>query len=44
VLLLSHGKLTQVATIGFTQPDSVYTYPVQYYGHYDWSQFLAVSP
>ena len=44
VMLLSHGKLTQVATIGFTQPDDVYTYPVQFYGHYDWSQFLAVAP
>jgi hypothetical protein len=44
VMLLAQGKLRQVATIGFTQPDDVYTYPVQYYGHYDWSQFLAVSP
>jgi hypothetical protein len=44
VMLLSHGKLRQVAQIGFTQPDDVYTYPVQYYGHYDWSQLLAVAP
>lgn len=44
VMLLSHGKLVHVATIGFTQPDDVYTYPVQFYGHYDWSQFLAVWP
>ena len=44
VMLLDHGKLRQVAEIGFRQPDDVYTYPVEYYGHYDWSQLLAVSP
>jgi hypothetical protein len=44
VLLLEHGKLRQVGSIGFTQPENVSTYPVQYYGHYDWSQFLAVGP
>lgn len=44
VMLLSHGKVRQVAQIGFTQPADVYTYPVQYYGHYDWSQLLAVAP
>jgi len=44
VMLLEHGTLRQVAEIGFRQRDDVYTYPVQYYGHYDWTQFLAVSP
>ena len=44
VMLLEHGTLRQIAQIGFTQPDTVYTYPVQFYGHYDWTQFLAVAP
>ena len=43
VMLLEHGRLRRLATIGFTQPSDVYTYPVQFYGHYDWSQLLAVS-
>jgi hypothetical protein len=44
VMLLEHGKLRQVAQIGFTQPEDAFTYPVQFYGHYDWAQLLAVSP
>jgi hypothetical protein len=44
VMLLSQGRLRQVGTIGFRQPSDVYTYPVQFYGHYDWSQLLAVWP
>jgi hypothetical protein len=44
VMLLSHGKLQQVATIGFTQPSDVFTFDGQYYGRYDWSQLLAVWP
>lgn len=44
VMLLSHGRLRELALIGFRQPDDVYTYPVQFYGHYDWSSFLAVAP
>lgn len=43
VMVLAHGKLSQVATIGFELPylkDTV----TQYYGHYDWSDFLAVRP
>ena len=44
VMLLSHGRLRQIGAIGFTQPSDAYTYPVQYYGHYDWAQNLAVAP
>jgi hypothetical protein len=44
VMLLVQGKLHEVAQIGFTQPGDVYTYPVEYYGRYDWSQLLAVTP
>jgi hypothetical protein len=44
VMLLAHGKLRQLAEVGFTQPDTVYTYPVEFYGYYDWSQLLAVTP
>jgi hypothetical protein len=44
VMLLEHGKLRQVAQIGFTQPEDAFTYPVEFYGHYDWAQLLAVSP
>jgi hypothetical protein len=43
VMLLERGKLRLVATIGFTQPENVFTYPVQYYGHYDWAQLLATA-
>lgn len=43
VMLLSHGTLVQVATIGFRNLDLLKV-PLdeQYYGHYDWTQFLAV--
>jgi hypothetical protein len=44
VMLLANGRLRRVGTIGFAQPSDVYTYPVQFYGHYDWSQNLAVAP
>ena len=42
VMLLSHGKLVQVATIGYDNVDELKTYLGPYYGHYDWSPFLAV--
>lgn len=45
VLLLAHGRLTEVARIGFEnrkETDNPFLGP--YYGHYDWSSFLAVAP
>jgi hypothetical protein len=42
VMLLAHGKLAQVARIGYRNVDELKTYLGPYYGHYDWSQFLAV--
>lgn len=44
VMLLSHGRLTQVATVGFTEDQLSGVYPIEFYGHYDWSHNLAVSP
>lgn len=44
VMLLAHGKLVQVAQIGYRNVDELKTYLGPYYGHYDWSQFLAVHP
>jgi hypothetical protein len=44
VMLLAHGKLVQMARIGYRNVDELKTYLGPYYGHYDWSQFLAVHP
>jgi hypothetical protein len=44
VMLLSHGKLTDVATIGVRNLDELKLFLGPYYGHYDWSHFLAVWP
>ena len=44
VMLLSQGKLTQLATTSFTEDQLRNTYPIEYYGHYDWSHNLAVWP
>lgn len=44
VMLLSHGKLSQVAAIGYRNLDELKTFLGPYYGHYDWSPFLAVWP
>jgi hypothetical protein len=45
VMLLSHGKLTQVATIGYRNRDELKgPFVGEFYGHYDWSDFLAVAP
>jgi hypothetical protein len=44
VMVLAHGKLSQVATIGYRNLDELKTYLGPYFGHYDWSQFLAVWP
>ena len=43
-MLLSHGKLAQVAQVGYGNVDELKTYLGPYYGHYDWSPFLAVHP
>lgn len=42
VMLLSQGKLHDMAEIGYIQDDSKGIYLGPYYGHYDWSMFLAV--
>lgn len=44
VMLLEHGKLTQVAEIGYVQDENQGQYLGPDYGHYDWSPFLAVWP
>ena len=44
VMLLSQGKLTQLAATSFTENELTSTYPIEYYGHYDWSHSLAVWP
>jgi hypothetical protein len=44
VMLLSHGKLTHLATIGFTESELSNVFPIEYYGHYDWTHQLAVWP
>lgn len=43
VMLLSHGRLTLLATIGFTEDELKNAYPIEYYGHYDWTHQLAVA-
>jgi hypothetical protein len=43
-MLLAHGKLVQVAEIGYRDVDELKTFFGPYYGHYDWSDFLAVAP
>jgi len=43
-MLLAHGKLTQVAQIGYRNLDEQTSYLGPYYGHFDWTQFLAVAP
>jgi hypothetical protein len=42
VMVLSHGRLQQVAEIGYLQDESKGVYLGPYYGHYDWSYFVAV--
>jgi hypothetical protein len=44
VMVLGHGKLVQVAEIGYRDVDELKEFFGPYFGHYDWSQFLAVSP
>jgi hypothetical protein len=44
VMVLSHGKVSQVAEIGYRNLDELKTFLAPYYGHYDWSRFLAVWP
>jgi len=44
VMVLAHGKLVQMAQIGYRNVDELKTYLGPYYGHYDWSSFLAVRP
>lgn len=44
VMVLSHGKLRQMAAIGYVQDEDRGEYLGPYYGHWDWSQFLAVAP
>ena len=44
VMLLAHGKLTQVTQIGYRNLDEQTSYLGPYYGHFDWTQFLAVAP
>jgi hypothetical protein len=43
VMLLAHGKLTQVVQIGYRNLDEQTSYLGPYYGHFDWTQFLAVA-
>ncbi|MCW2965255.1 MAG: hypothetical protein JWO17_2507 [Actinomycetia bacterium] len=42
VMVLSHGRLQEVAKIGYMQDESKGVYLGPYYGHYDWSYFVAV--
>jgi len=44
VMLLTQGKLVQVAEIGYRDVDELKTFFGPYFGHYDWSNFLAVAP
>jgi len=44
VMLLGQGKLVQVAEIGYRDVDELKEFFGPYFGHYGWSQFLAVSP
>lgn len=45
VMLLAQGKLTEVASVGYANRDeSKGLFLGPYYGHYDWSDFLAVAP
>jgi hypothetical protein len=41
--LLRSGKLTQLMTLRFSEPDSGNAW-LTYYGHYDWPSLLAVAP
>jgi len=43
VELLANGKLKTLAHVGFTEPSLVTEYPLDYYGHYDWTHFVAVT-
>jgi hypothetical protein len=43
VMLLEQGKLSQVATIGYRNLDESKEYLGPYYGHFDWSAFLALA-
>ena len=42
VMVLSQGKLRQMAELGYVQNEDEDLYLGPYYGHYDWSTFLAV--
>jgi hypothetical protein len=42
--LLANGKLRTVAHVAFTEPSLGTEYPLDYYGHYDWTHFVAVAP
>jgi hypothetical protein len=44
VMLLSHGKLRQLAELGYRDVDELKLYLGPYYDHYDFSQLLAVWP
>lgn len=44
VMLLSRGKLTQIATTSFTENELSNASPIEYYGHYDWTHNVAVWP
>ena len=44
VMLLAHGRLRQVAEIGYVLDENQEPFVGQYYGHYDWSSFLAARP
>lgn len=42
VMVLAQGKLVHVATIGYRDLDELDDYLGPYYGHFDWSDILAV--
>ena len=44
VMLLAHGKLRQVAEIGYSEDEPQDYGVIPYYGHCDWSAFLAAWP
>jgi hypothetical protein len=43
VMVLAQGKLVQVARIGYRNLDELKDYLGPFYGHFDWSGFLAVA-
>ena len=43
VMVLAHGKLVEVATIGYSLPDLSNSFG-EFYGRYDWAPFLAIWP